>query len=65
MLDRNIIVRTGIEGLSPDKKEGLQLEKWLKNHREITKEEKENRRRLFEINVLEKNKKKVKVKIGV
>lgn len=68
MLNRNFVVGKAIKGLDPDKERSPQLKKWLKNHkelRELTDEEKENKRRLFVINVLEKNKKKEKIKIGV
>lgn len=68
MLKQNFVVRTGIEGLSPDKERSPQLKKWIKNHkgrRKLTQEEREKQRQLFEINVLGKNKKKEKVKIGV
>lgn len=68
MLNRNLVVKTGIEGLNPDIEESPQLKKWIENHRgqrKLTQEEKENRRRLFVINVLKKNKKKEIVKIGV
>lgn len=33
MLKQNFVVRTGIEGLSPDKERSPQLKQWLKNHR--------------------------------
>lgn len=42
MLERNCIVRKGIEGLDPDQAEEYQLEKWLKAHpekRSLSKEE--------------------------
>jgi len=68
MLNRNFIVGKGIEGLDPDKEESPQLRKWSKAHRErreLTQLEKEEKRKLFEINVLGKNKSKEIVKIGV
>ena len=42
MLERNCIIRKGIEGLDPDQAEEYQLKKWLKAHPEkrvLSKEE--------------------------
>jgi len=46
MLDRNIVIRKGIEGLDPDHDEAYQLRRWLKAHpekRELSKTEREER----------------------
>jgi len=44
MLNRNCIIRRGIEGLDPDAPEGMQLRRWLKAHperRDLSKEDRE------------------------
>ena len=48
MLDRNIVIRKGVEGLDPDHDEAYQLRRWLKAHpekRELSKTEREERTR--------------------
>ena len=34
MLERNCVIRKGIEGLDPDQDEDYQLKKWLRDHPE-------------------------------
>jgi len=50
MLNKNFMVKTGIEGLDPDKVESPQLKQWLKAHRgrkELTQVEKDRKRELI------------------
>jgi len=63
MLNRNIIIKKGIEGLDPDKKEGLQLERWLSNHQEIRKYTDEEKKRIGER--LKKGREISQLEIGV
>jgi len=59
MLNKNTRIGN-TKGLDPNKPEGPQLKKWLKNHKEIKKlndEEKEKMRKSFIENVLKKNNK--------
>ena len=49
MLERNCIIKKGIEGLDPDHEEEHQLRKWIKAHpekRKLTEEEKERLARM-------------------
>lgn len=38
MIDRDIIVRTGIEGLDPNEEEAPQLSRWMEKHSEKSEE---------------------------
>jgi macrodomain Ter protein organizer (MatP/YcbG family) len=41
MLDQDIIIKTGIEGLDPNEEEAPQLSRWLEKHQEKSAEYKQ------------------------
>ena len=59
MLNQNCVIKKGIKGISPNKPEANQLERWLKLHpskKELSKKEKEKLKNRFKKNVLKKGK---------